>query len=235
MSDLPLRADSRPCPPEGLSDRASARRQAIVDAARELFLERGYAATTCAEVVARSGGSLATLYALFGTKRGLFEAILRDHAESVMQPLAVESVAGDPEQGLLAVGRRYLEGVLEPSVVAWWRAICAEAPHAPELRDVFLSEEGGPLQKAISTYLAEKVAQGQLQLADPVLAAGQFLALVRGQLHHRALAGGVSRATPQEIERQVGSAVQLFIHGCLPRAAASADSFDRIPLQRRSS
>lgn len=235
MSDLPLRSDSRPCPPEGLSDRASARRQAIVDAARELFLERGYAATTCAEVVARSGGSLATLYALFGTKRGLFEAILRDHAESVMQPLAVESVAGDPEQGLLAVGRRYLEGVLEPSVVGWWRAICAEAPHAPELREVFLSEEGGPLQKAISTYLAEKVAQGQLQLADPVLAAGQFLALVRGQLHHRALAGGVSRATPQEIERQVGSAVQLFIHGCLPRAAASADSFDRIPLQRRSS
>lgn len=221
MSELPLRPDCRPAPPEGLSDRASARRQAIVDAGRELFLERGYAATTCADVVARSGGSLATLYALFGTKRGLFEAILRDHAESVMQPLAVESVAGDPEQGLLAVGRRYLQGVLEPSVVAWWRAICAEAPHAPELRDVFLSEEGGPLQQALSAYLAEKVTQGQLVLADPVLAAGQFLALVRGPLHHRALAGDATRVTPAEIERQVSSAVQLFVHGCMPRRAAS--------------
>lgn len=221
MSEPPLRPDCRPVPAEGLSDRATARRQAIVDAGRELFLERGYAATTCADVVARSGGSLATLYALFGTKRGLFEAILRDHAESVMQPLAIESVAGDPEQGLLAVGRRYLEGVLEPSVVAWWRAICAEAPHAPELRDVFLSEEGGPLQQALSAYLTEKVEQGQLVLADPVLAAGQFLALVRGPLHHRALAGDKTSVTPQEVERQVRSAVQLFVHGCQPRSTAS--------------
>ncbi len=221
MSELPLRPACVPDPSERLSDRASARRQAILDAGRELFLERGYAATTCAEVVARSGGSLATLYALFGTKRGLFEAILRAHAEAVMLPLCVEGVASDPEQGLLAVGRRYLEGVLEPSVVAWWRAICAEAPHAPELRDVFLSEEGGPLQKAISSYLAEKVALGQLELADPVLAAGQFLALVRGPLHHRALAGDAARVTAQEIDRQVRSAVQLFVHGCLPRAAGS--------------
>lgn len=221
MSDLPLRPDCRTSSAEGLSDRASARRLAIVAAGRELFLERGYAATTCADVVARSGGSLATLYALFGAKRGLFEAILRDHAESVMQPLAVEAVAGDPEQGLLAVGRRYLEGVLEPSAAAWWRAICAEAPHAPELREVFLSEEGGPLQKALAIYLAEKVQQGQLELADPVLAAGQFLALVRGPLHHRAIAGDSTRVTRAEIERQVRSAVQLFVHGCLPRAAGS--------------
>lgn len=221
MSELAPRPDSRSCTAIGLSDRASARRQAIIAAGRELFLERGYAATTCADVVARSGGSLATLYGLFGTKRGLFEAILRDYAEAVMQPLAVESVAGDAEQGLLAVGRRYLEGVLEPSVVGWWRAICAEAPHAPELRDVFLTEEGGPVQKALAAYLAEKAEQGQLQLADPVLAAGQFLALVRGPLHHRALAGEPTRATPQEIDRQVRSAVQLFVHGCLPRKRAA--------------
>lgn len=205
----------------GLSGRASARRQAILEAGRELFLERGYAATTCADVVARSGGSLATLYGLFGTKRGLFEAILRAHAEAVMLPLCVEGVASDPEQGLLAVGRRYLEGVLEPSVVAWWRAICAEAPHAPELRDVFMSEAGGPIQQALAAYLAEKVEEGRLELADPAQAAGQFLALVRGHLHQRALAGDPAPVAPQEIERQTRAAVRLFIHGCLPRAAGS--------------
>ncbi|MEO7793991.1 MAG: TetR/AcrR family transcriptional regulator C-terminal domain-containing protein, partial [Thermoanaerobaculia bacterium] len=163
----------------------------------------------------------ATLYAHFGTKRGLFEAILRDLAESVMRPLCVEGVASDPEQGLLAVGRRYLQEVLDPSVVAWWRAMCAEAPHTPELRDAFLSDEGGPLQRAISAYLAEKVRQGQLEMADPVLGAGQFLALIRGPLHHRAVAGDSTRVTPEAIELQVRSAVQLFVHGCLPRSAAT--------------
>ncbi len=221
MSDLSLRPACSPCPSERLSDRASARQRAIIDAARELFLERGYAATTCADVVARSGGSLATLYSLFGTKRGLFEAILRDHAESVLQPLCIEGVSADPESGLLAAGERYLTSVLEPSVVAWWRAICAEAPHAPELREVFLSEEGGPIQQAVAFYLAEKVREGRLELSDPTQAAGQFLALLRGHLHLRALAGDPVQVTPQEIARQVRSAVQLFIHGCRPRPAGS--------------
>ncbi len=206
---------------DGLSDRATARRQAILGAARELFLERGYAATTCADVVARSGGSLATLYALFGTKRGLFEAILRDYSEAVMRPLCVEGISTDPEQGLLAFGERYLAVVLEPSVVAWWRALCAEAPHAPELREVFLTEEGGPIQQALASYLGDKVEKGLLEIAEPVRAAGQFLALLRGHLHNRALAGDPTPATPEEIEEQVRSAVQIFIHGCRPRAAGS--------------
>ena len=124
---------------DGLSDRATARRHAIIAAGRELFLERGYAATTCADVVARSGGSLATIYSLFGTKRGLFEAILRDHADAVMRPLCVEGLSSDPEQGLRAIGQRYLAVVLDPSVVAWWRALFAESPHAPALREVFLT------------------------------------------------------------------------------------------------
>lgn len=207
--------------PEGLSDRASARRQAIIQAGRDLFLERGYAATTCADVVARSGGSLATLYSLFGTKRGLFEAILRDHAEAVVRPLCVEGVSSDPEQGLLAIGQRYLAVVLDPPVVAWWRALCAEASHAPELREVFLSEEGGPVQQALACYLGDKVEKGLLEIAEPVRAAGQFLALVRGHLHHRALAGDPTPVTAHEIERQVRCAVHIFIHGCRPRAAGA--------------
>jgi len=221
VSKPPLRSTCRPSPSEGLSDRASARRQAILEAARELFLERGYATTTCADVVARSGGSLATLYSLFGTKRGLFEAILRDYSEAVMRPLCVEGISTDPERGLLAVGQRYLAVVLDPSVVAWWRALCAEAPHAPELREVFLTEDGGPIQQALACYLGDKVEEGLLEIAEPARAAGQFLALLRGHLHNRALAGDPTPATPEEIAQQVRAAVQIFIHGCRPRPAGS--------------
>jgi AcrR family transcriptional regulator len=221
VNDLSPPSSCRPCSSAGLSDRASARRQAIIAAGRELFLEKGYAATTCADVVARSGGSLATLYSLFGTKRGLFEAILRDYSEAVMRPLCVEGLSTDPEQGLIAVGRRYLAVVLEPSVVAWWRALCAEAPHTPELREVFLKEEGGPIQQALASYLGGMAEKGLLELAEPARAAGQFLALLRGQLHNRALAGDSTPATAQEIEAQVRSAVQIFVYGCRPRAAGS--------------
>src|SRR3546814_14932985 len=51
------------------------RQSAILDAAESLFLEQGYERTSLAEIVKRSGGSLATLYELFGKKQGLVPAI----------------------------------------------------------------------------------------------------------------------------------------------------------------
>ncbi|MGH6781340.1 MAG: TetR/AcrR family transcriptional regulator, partial [Sphingomonadaceae bacterium] len=57
-------------------DRRERRRQAMMDAARELFVERGYDAVSLSEIVKRSGGSLATLYELFENKAGLLGAIV---------------------------------------------------------------------------------------------------------------------------------------------------------------
>lgn len=198
-----------------LSGRARERRRAILDAGRELFLERGYAGTSLAEVVARSGGSLATLYDLFGNKRGLFEAILREFADSVLGPLCLEGVPDDPRRGLESIARRYLVSVLEPKVVAWWRTMCHEAPHVPELRELFLSETGGPIQRGIAEHLTRLARAGRLEIADPARAAGMFLELVRGHLHRRALGGDATAASPVEIDRQVRAAVDLFLHGCL--------------------
>ena len=55
----------------------------MIEAAESLFLEQGYDATSLAAVVKRSGGSLATLYELFGNKQGLLRAIieLRDEQD----------------------------------------------------------------------------------------------------------------------------------------------------------
>lgn len=213
--------DCGPCAPSGLSARARARRAAILAAGRELFLEQGYAATSLADVVKRSGGSLATVYEQFGSKRGLFEAILVGYAEEILSPLCTEDVAPDPERGLEAVGRRYLESVLCPTAVSWFRAVIHEAPHVPELRETFHAPEGGPVERALARYLADLARRGRLELDDPLVAAGQFLDLVRGRLHRRALAGDAEPPSPAEIERQVRSAVRLFLHGCARPAAAA--------------
>ena len=55
----------------------------MIEAAESLFLEQGYDTTSLAAIVKRSGGSLATLYELFGNKQGLLRAIieLRDEQD----------------------------------------------------------------------------------------------------------------------------------------------------------
>src|SRR6185503_8557316 len=67
--------------------RGEARRQAILRAAFDLFVERGYGGVTMGDIVGRAGGSLTTLYELFGSKERLFEEILVDFEADLTAPL----------------------------------------------------------------------------------------------------------------------------------------------------
>src|SRR3546814_13764796 len=51
-------------------------RKAILDAAESLLLDQGFDRVSLAAVVGQSGGSLATLYELFGNKQGLLRAVI---------------------------------------------------------------------------------------------------------------------------------------------------------------
>jgi AcrR family transcriptional regulator len=50
-------------------------RAAVLEAARELFIARGYAATTVADIAARAGVSVETIYKSFGNKPGVAKAV----------------------------------------------------------------------------------------------------------------------------------------------------------------
>jgi AcrR family transcriptional regulator len=65
-------------------EQARATRQAVLEAARDLFLERGYVATTIGAIAAAADVSAETIYAVFGTKRAL------------LSELVDVSIAGDP-------------------------------------------------------------------------------------------------------------------------------------------
>src|SRR5690349_6739434 len=54
---------------------ARATRRAVVDAARELFIERGYGATPLTAIAEHAGLSVQTIYAQFGTKAGLLKVV----------------------------------------------------------------------------------------------------------------------------------------------------------------
>ena len=58
------------------ADAARATRQAIIDSARRLFLEKGYAATTMPEVANAAGTALDTVYATAGKKPALFRLLI---------------------------------------------------------------------------------------------------------------------------------------------------------------
>src|SRR4051812_24416210 len=65
-------------------------RRAVVDAARTLFLERGYVATTIDAISARADVPAATVYRLFAGKLGILKALLDTSIAGDDQPVAVQ-------------------------------------------------------------------------------------------------------------------------------------------------
>jgi AcrR family transcriptional regulator len=60
-----------------------ATRAAVIDGARELFLEQGYAKTSITEIAGAAGVSPETVYAVFGTKREVLRAVVETAATGV--------------------------------------------------------------------------------------------------------------------------------------------------------
>lgn len=99
------------------TERAASTRLALVSAARELFAERGFAATSTNDVVEAAGVTRGALYHHFPTKESLFEAVYEDVETGVVARVleALGSVA-DPITQLQAGMEAFLDACLEPAV-----------------------------------------------------------------------------------------------------------------------
>jgi len=153
------------------ADRSSATRGRLVEAARELFVERPYADVGTEEIVARAGVTRGALYHHFADKRDLFRAVHEQmEAELVegIQRQIASSGATDPVEGLQAGVRSYLDACADPSfaritlvdapaVLGWeeWRRIDEE--HA--LRLVLAGLEGAMEAGALRRQPARPLAQ----------------------------------------------------------------------------
>lgn len=90
-------------------------RRAIAAAARELFLERGWAGTRVRDVAAQAGVSEPSVYAVYGNKAGLAMALLDsldDAADPMRMLRELDEREGDPKgqlRSLLSFDRRLFE------------------------------------------------------------------------------------------------------------------------------
>lgn len=90
-------------------------RRAIVTAARSLFARKGYVATTIEAIARDAGVAVQTVYANFGSKRGIFEAVVEvGQTEPDLLDIAqqFEAASSDPHQQLrlaAAFNRRFFE------------------------------------------------------------------------------------------------------------------------------
>ncbi|WP_404380599.1 TetR/AcrR family transcriptional regulator [Caenispirillum salinarum] len=168
-------AASAPAKAETRSER---KRRCILEAARALFADHGYAATSIDMVVERAGVSKPTVYGHFKSKDDLFAAAVQAQADAFTGHTC-EVMSLPAEKGIRAVGQMYLDMVTGPEALAMHRAIAAEGHNFPELAQTFY--ESGPARVAgiMEEYLRALDARGALAVPDPGLAAEMFLGMLR--------------------------------------------------------
>jgi TetR/AcrR family transcriptional regulator, mexJK operon transcriptional repressor len=201
-----------------LTPRAQAKRDAILAAAQELFIQHGFGSTSMDAIAVAANVSKQTLYRYYQHKEALFIATMQhmvfEHTTMTMfaelRETPIESLP-QLEHALLTWARVVLEKIMQPDYVALVRVLIAEIPRFPTLGSLFFSvlpQEGASSVKAL---LERALARGIISSVDLDAAirlfVGPLLMYIIG-----ALVRPDSSLHPPAPER-LATHVRLFLHG----------------------
>ena len=198
--------------------RTGSARAAIVAAATELFLARGYQATGTDQIATAAAVSKQTVYNQFGDKASLFSAIVlgvtataEAFAGEVTELLDGVHDEHDLEAVLERLGRRQFRAALHPSVLAVRRLVVGEATRFPQLAARYHDLAPAATMRALAEGFAGLSARGLLRAEDPARAAADFAFVLLGEPLDRGMFHLDTPAPPDaEVERRVVHAVRVF-------------------------
>jgi TetR/AcrR family transcriptional repressor of mexJK operon len=198
--------------------RSERRRQAIIQAATEVFVRHGYLGATTDEVAARASVSKQTLYKDFADKQHLFAEIILDTTVQLVDGLSDAAAstlddAQDVRKALRDLADGFLRGLLQPDVLRLRRLVIAEADRFPEVGRAWFDRGFDRTLVILGEAMRRLADRGLLHnLSDPTLAAYQFAGLVMYQPMNEVMFAGTDALPPADkLNRIADSAVDMFL------------------------
>lgn len=153
-------------------ERTEATRLALIEAARRLFVEKGYADTATPDIVAEAGVTRGALYHHFEDKRALFRATLEREAQAVAAQIeTISTTSGTPREALLSGAAAYFDAMAEPGRT---RLLLLEAPAVIGLEGTSAIDQDnaeGTLKTGLFDLLGPHVGAEKLQVLTDLLSA----------------------------------------------------------------
>ncbi|SOD74947.1 TetR family transcriptional regulator [Jatrophihabitans sp. GAS493] len=209
-------------------DRAERKRQAIVQAAHDVFIRDGFEAGIDL-IAAEAGVSKVTIYNHFGSKEGLFLAVIGDALSEALGGAVAGTQArlnssDDLRESLIWTAQAWVEGMTRPDVLALRHLVVSEVRRFPELGAAWRGNGPDRAQPALAATFQRLIDQGRLQMPDIELACIQLYALVLyPHLVHSAYGDSLSRATTDAL---ITSGVDMFLgyHHYRPTTTTKRDT-----------
>lgn len=186
------------------------KRLAIVGAAREAFLEGGYANTSMDSIAKAAEVGIKTLYRHFENKDDLFSAVM----QAACNPEAFDEMSGEwrkqadeperpwfskpPRTALVAAGIEYLQHVLSDEQLALYRVVTQDAHRFPELGRRYREQVVERSYAVFIRYLIRWIPTEGWNIRDKRGTAEVFTALLRAGIFEEVL-HGLRRFSDSEI------------------------------------
>ncbi|VXB61997.1 TetR family transcriptional regulator [Pseudomonas sp. 8AS] len=213
MSDKLLQSSSGPGRPKD-----PAKRLAILEAAKRLFMRHGYDGSSMDAIAAEARVSKLTVYSHFTDKETLFACAVESKCEEQLPQLFFTLQPDTPiEAALLAIGRGLNSLVNNEESVAMLRLMIAQATQNRRLSELFYNAGPQRMLDAMQHLLEQANAHQQLRVDNPQHAAEHFFSLIKGGCNFRQLIGcGASFADEAAAEQHVREIVSLFLRAYRP-------------------
>jgi len=186
-------------------------RQRILEAAAQVFAEKGYAGATTRAIAAAARVNEVTLFRHFGSKKNLLMAVIgRYSALPGLETMLEEQLTGDYRQDLLRLGSHFLAVMTEQrgSVLM----MLCEAERLPEVREV-IAQVPQQLRQLLGKYLRQQIERGVVRDLNPEMAAQAFFGMFLAYSISQALiAEPLGRMPPETVVTQF---VDLFVEGTI--------------------
>ncbi len=151
--------------------RAEARPDEVLDAALELFMEKGFAATRVDDIARRAGLSKGAVYLYFPSKEAVLEALVRRAiipiADTALE--ALRNYEGDPRIIITMVIKMLGHRFSDPRIVAIPKVVFREVLGFPHLAEMYRTEVLDKVIPVVTGLIRKGVEQGYLRQVDPEL------------------------------------------------------------------
>jgi AcrR family transcriptional regulator len=157
------------------------RQAALLEAARRVFVRRGYGGARMADIAAEAQASYGLLYHYFPTKEAIYLALVRTAVEgSVSVTAAARDRPGDPLERLRWLTDEILHGMRDQPELPLLMAQAAAGEEIPAAARAEAARAARQTMVNVTAIVAAGQATGQLAAGDPDELAWTYLALVLG-------------------------------------------------------
>lgn len=151
--------------------RKTARPNEIVEAAMEVFAEKGFAGARLDEIAARAGISKGTLYLYFETKEALFRAVVQSHVTPGLAQIReyVDAFDGPFDVFVPKLLTLAAERIVTTRVPAVAKIVIGESGNFPDLARIWYAEVITPMMTVISQHIRRAQKTGEVKSGSPEL------------------------------------------------------------------